>query len=79
MDAPTIREKLVAELDDLRDEDMAEVLEFMLVLKAEADHLAEYNAAHDPVLTGEDLFDGPGDLSIRDEEILYGDPPREDV
>ena len=77
MDVPTIREKVVTELDSLRDEDVEQVLEYMLILKAEAEHLEKYNPAQDPVLTGEDLFDGPGDLSTRDEEILYGDEPRE--
>lgn len=76
MDAPTVRERVATELDDLREEDVEQILEYILILKAEADHLEKYDPSQDPVLTGEDLFDGPGDLSIRDEEILYGYEPR---
>ena len=78
MDAPTIRKQAFVVLENMSDEDVAEVLKFMLILKEEDEHLANYDPTKDPVLTGEDLFDGPGDLSMRDEEILYGDEPREE-
>ncbi len=73
MAALNIHEKVVTELDNLRDEDVEQVLDYLLILKAEAEHLEKYDPAQDPVLSGEDLFDGPGDMSSRDEEILYAD------
>jgi hypothetical protein len=73
MDTPTIREKVIAEMNNLHDEEVAQILDYVLMLKAETEHLADYDPAQDPILTGEDLFDGPGDLSEHDEEILYGE------
>jgi hypothetical protein len=52
MNGVTVREQAVSTLNEMRDEDIEQVLEFMLLLKAEAEHLEHYDPTQDPVLTG---------------------------
>ena len=71
----------VVDMIDTLPEDELRVLLTLVRSRIEAiEHMAKYDPEKEPMLTGEDLFDGPGDLSERVEEILYGDekPTQED-
>lgn len=59
-------------LDELPEEEFNALLRLVQSRIDAIEHMKRYDPAKDPVLTGEDLFDGPGDLSERVEEILYG-------
>ena len=64
----------IAELIDTLPEDELRVLLTLVKNRIDAiEYMANYDPEKDPMLTGEDLFEGPGDLSERVEEILFGD------
>jgi hypothetical protein len=64
----SVREELIAELANLTDEQMTEVLQYVQYMK---DHsLQGYDPANDPILTGEFDFSGLPDLAMRSKEIL---------
>lgn len=67
-------------IDELPEEELAVLMSLVKSRIDAIEHMATYDPAKDPVLTGEDLFEGPGDLSERVEELLYGEdePEQED-
>jgi hypothetical protein len=63
--------KIADLLDELPEDELAALLRLVQSRMDAIEHMKRYDPAKDPVLTGADLFDGPGDLSERVEEILY--------
>lgn len=64
-------------LNELSDEQVETLLEHVRVFQLENAHKAKYDPAKDQILINDGLFDGPGDLAERAEEILYGDSDSE--
>jgi hypothetical protein len=62
----TIREKIIAHLDHLTDEQATRVLDFIETVET-SDADVDYDEDHDPLIG---YFSGPPDLAERAEEIL---------
>ena len=66
MDVPTIREKIIAELDDLSGEELAWILEYVEAMKS--NRLPEdYDPEHDPAIG---FLSGSTDLASHTKQIL---------
>jgi len=66
MSALPIREEVVSRLNDLSDEEIAEVLEFIKFVESERITI-EQSDADDPAIG---FFSGPPDFAARSQEIL---------
>ena len=72
--AATKRELLInIILNELTDEQVETVLSNVRGFLAENVHHANYQPEQDPILLSDGLFDGPGDLAGRTEDILQSD------
>jgi hypothetical protein len=69
----SVREQILAKIEKMNEEQLAELLRFINLLLAEEERTSAYDPENDPILTGEALFDGETDLAERNEELLYGE------
>jgi len=72
MERSSLYDELLKQVDELGDEELVALSKYVKEMIAAREHMANYDPAKDPTVTGEGLFEGPPDLSERVEEILYG-------
>lgn len=72
MDRSKLYYEILERVDELSDEELSALSSYVKEMIAAREHMARYDPAKDPTVTGEGLFEGPPDLSERVEEILYG-------
>lgn len=73
MDYSKAYREIQTKIRELSDDEIRALMSFVQIELEAREHLANYDPAKDPFLTGEGLFSGPPDLAERVEELLYGD------
>jgi hypothetical protein len=65
--------QIIGQVNELTDNELIDLSKYVQEMIAVRQHMANYDPAKDPILTGEGLFDGPPDLSERVKEIVRRD------